>query len=313
MLQGTDTIRPHQPPLKRHLAATRPAFLLLALVAVGIGLATSHTTGLALDPVWAALTLLGAVALHAAANVHNDYADDVNGSDAANHDRQSPFTGGSRMIQAGAMTRRETRQFARWLYAMTIAIGTILLIPGGWPLLILGLGGLLIAWAYSGPPLSLNAKGGGEIAVGIGFGILIPLGADIVQRGAFHAMPLAAGTGFALITASLLLINQFPDVRADRLAGKHHWVVRLGPRRARHVFLITTTAAYLTPIILVAAGLLPVTALAVFAALPLSAIAAHDLWRHYATPGRLRRALASTVAATLLHGSLLIAGLVFAA
>ncbi|WP_322520852.1 prenyltransferase [Guyparkeria halophila] len=183
------------------MIATRPTFLLLAVVAVGIGLATAQTSGLTLDPLWAALTLAGAVSLHAAANVHNDLADDLNGSDAANQDRQFPFTGGSRMIQSGVTTPQATQWLARWLYALTIGIGLILLIPGGWPLLALGALGLLMAWAYSAPTISLNARGLGEIAVGIGFGILMPLGADAVQRGELHNLPMFAGAGFALMTS----------------------------------------------------------------------------------------------------------------
>ncbi|MFW6021010.1 MAG: prenyltransferase, partial [Guyparkeria sp.] len=233
------------------------------------------------------------------------------GSDAANHDRQFPFTGGSRTIQNGAMTRRATRRLAHGLYALTVGIGLILLIPGGWPLLALGVAGLLMAWAYSAPTVSLNARGLGEIAVGIGFGIVMPLGADIVQRGELHILPVFAGTGFALMTASLLLINQFPDVTADRLAGKRHSVVRLGRRRARYAWLATTAAAFLVPALLVILGQLPVTALSILAALPLSLIAGRDLWVHYAAPKRLRRALAATVAATLLYGCLTITGLVF--
>ena len=44
---------------------------------------------------------------------------------------------------------------------------------------------MLLGWAYSAPPLSLNSRGLGELSVALGFGILIPLGADYVQRGAF--------------------------------------------------------------------------------------------------------------------------------
>lgn len=312
MPREPDLARLRHQPLRRTWFATRPTFLLLTVVAVGIGLAAAHASGVTLDPLWAALTLVGAVSLHAAANVHNDLADDLNGSDAVNQERQFPFTGGSRMIQTGVISPRATRWLARWLYAATIGIGSILLIPGGWPLFALGATGLLMAWSYSAPAISLNARGLGEIVVCIGFGILMPLGADTVQRGELHGLPVFAGAGFALMTASLLLINQFPDFNADRLAGKRHLVVRLGRRRARHAFLTTTAAAYLVPVLFVAVGSLPATFLATLTALPLSLIAGRDLWAHHSTPNRLRRALAATVAATLLYGSLTIAGLIFA-
>ena len=296
-------------PWRRTFLATRPAFLLLALVAVGIGLAASHATGVPIAPFWAGLTLLGAAVFHAAVNVHNDYFDDISGADLGNHDRQFPFTGGSRMIQNGVMSRQTTRHLARGLYAATIAIGAALLVRGGLSLLWLGLGGMVLGWAYSAPPLALNRRGMGEVTVAIGFGLFMPLGADLIQRGALHALPVWAGLGFALMTASLLLINQFPDVDADRRAGKRHWVVRLGRERGRFLFLGVTAAAYLVPTLLVIWGRLPATTLVIWATAPLSLYATVILWRHHERPHRLRRALAGTVAATLTYGLLMITGL----
>ena len=292
--------------------ATRPPFLLLALAAAGVGLATSHATGVSIEPFWAGLTLLGAATFHAAVNVHNDYFDELNGTDPGNHDRQFPFTGGSRMIQNGVMSRGATRRLAGWLYAATVGIGLCLLIPGGLPLLALGLVGMTLGWAYSAPPLALNRRGLGELTVAVGFGLLMPVGADIVQRGEWHALPIQAGLGFALMTANLLLINQFPDLHADRQAGKRHWVVRLGRRRSRYLYLAIAATAYLTPTVLVATGRLPATTLITWGALPLSLFSAVTLWRHHDRPTRLRGALAGTVAATLVYGGLLIAGLIAA-
>lgn len=311
-LREPDDSRLAHRPIRRWFLATRPAFLLLALVAAGIGLAASHAAGLAIAPTWAGLTLLGAALLHAAVNVHNDYVDDLNGTDPNNHDRIFPFTGGSRMIQNGAMTRQSTRRLAWTLYGATIATGTALLIRGGMPLLWLGLAGLVLGWAYSAPPLALNRRGLGELAVGLGFGLLMPVGADLVQRGMKHPLPAWAGLGFALMTASLLLINQFPDLHADRKAGKRHWVVRLGQARARYLYLAVIAGAYLLPPTLVATGRLPTATLLVWATLPLSLATVALLWRHYDQPARLRGALRTAVIATLSYGSLTILGLIVA-
>ncbi len=282
------------------------------MVAVGIGLAASHASGLAIAPAWAGLTLIGAALLHAAVNVHNDYIDDLNGTDPNNRDRVFPFTGGSRMIQNGAMTRQETQRLAWVLYGITIVVGTSLLIRGGMPLLWLGLVGIILGWAYSAPPLALNRHGLGELTAALGFGMLMPVGADLVQRGMMHPLPAWAGLGFALIAANLLLINQFPDLRADRKAGKRHWVVRLGQARARYLYLAITAGAYLLPPALVATGRLPTATLLVWATLPLTLTAAALLWRHYKEPSRLRGALRTTVIATLAYGSLMILGLIVA-
>ncbi len=305
-----DRARLARQPIRRWFLATRPAFLLLALVAAGIGLAASHASGLELAPTWAVVTLLGAASLHAAVNVHNDYFDDINGTDPNNRERIFPFTGGSRMIQNGVMTRRATRHLAWALYALTIVIGLLLLVPAGLSLLWLGLVGLVLGWAYSAPPLALNRRGLGELTVALGFGLLMPLGADLVQRGALHALPLWAGLGFALMTADLLLINQFPDLDADRVAGKRHWVVRLGRGRSRHVYLVIATGAYLLPALLVTIDRLPPAVLLVWLALPLTSWAAISLWRDHDRPERLAGALRATVTATLAYGLLTIVALI---
>ncbi|WP_372591734.1 prenyltransferase [Guyparkeria sp.] len=295
-------------PLVRTLLATRPAFLLLAAVGVGIGLAVA-TGERPLDAPLAALTLLGALTFHAAVNVDNDYHDARNGTDADNADRLFPFTGGSRMIQNGALSPEQTQRLAWLLYAATALIGLALLTRAGLPLLWLGLAGALLGWAYSAPPLALNSRGLGEITVGLGFGLLMPMGADLVQRGTLGTGAAWAGAGYALMTVNLLLLNEFPDADADRQAGKRHLVVRLGRSRARWIYVGTAVLAYATPMLLVATDRLPTTALLPLAALPLTVYALRRLWQDAERPERLAPPIRATIAATLLFGTLTAVGL----
>src|SRR5690606_35656194 len=55
---------------------------------------------------WAvfALAAFGAIALHVAANVLNDYFDYTSGTDDENNDYFLPFSGGSRAIELGLIT-----------------------------------------------------------------------------------------------------------------------------------------------------------------------------------------------------------------
>ena len=83
--------------LKTLFLATRPSFLLITFLGCLIGLLLPQSLQIS----WYIKVLAIAVAVtsHAAANLMNDYFDHVNGSDAINTDRVSPFTGGSRFIQ----------------------------------------------------------------------------------------------------------------------------------------------------------------------------------------------------------------------
>ena len=120
-----------RPSAWRWLAATRPAFLSLTLLGWLIGVAASHPPAALRGGLL--LALLGAVLLHALANVVNDVADDANGGDAANTGRVFPFTGGSRLIQNGVLSARAMTGLAVALGAVLLGLGGLLLWWRGWP------------------------------------------------------------------------------------------------------------------------------------------------------------------------------------
>ena len=93
----------------------------------------------------------------------NDLFDDASGADAANV-TPTPFSGGSRVIQYGLVSRR----------AVVVALVALLRRPAspsasawprpaGWGLLAIGAVGVVISLAYSAPPLKLVHRGLGEV------------------------------------------------------------------------------------------------------------------------------------------------------
>jgi 1,4-dihydroxy-2-naphthoate octaprenyltransferase len=278
---------------------------LASLVPCLLGFATAHYDGISIQIGLALATVIGALAIHAGVNVLNDYYDALNGTDAQNTERLYPFTGGSRFIQNEVLTTRQTACYGTVLLATGAAIGAALAIVAGPDLWLIGVLGLILGWAYSAPPLSLNSHGLGELSVAIGFGLLIPLGVDYVQRGVLAQLPLWAGMPYALLVANLLYINQFPDRRADEAAGKRHWVVRLGSARARWGYALIALAAYAMLLFSIVQHKLP--AIAGWALIPaaLSFIAAYQLIRRAQAPKTLRPAIGLTIAAMLTYGLIL--------
>lgn len=298
-------------PFQRYFLATRPPFLSVTLFAALIGLATAPAAARAIDVLAAVVTVLFALVAHAGINVLNDYYDALNGTDDINTERVYPFTGGSRFIQNGVLTRGETARFGAVLMLAVMAAGVWLTAVSASGLMLIGVAGLFIGWAYSAPPLKLNSRGWGEACVWAGFA-LIAVGADYVQRGRFAAPPLIAVTSYALLVTNVLFINQFPDRKADQAAGKHHWVVRLGPQRARWGYGLIASAAYAWLAVAVWVHALPVYALAALLPAALSLRAARDVLRHCARPRALAPAIRQTIAAAWLHGMLLAAAIVIA-
>ncbi|HID50043.1 MAG TPA: prenyltransferase [Chromatiales bacterium] len=299
-------------PLLAYLAATRPPFILATVMPILLGLAYSVYTGHGLHGFHAVLTLLAGILLHAATNVLNDYYDSLNGTDDLNEDRVFPFTGGSRFIQNEVLTRRQTLLFGLGLVLAVMVIGAYLISQTGTVLLWLGLLGLLLGGGYSAPPLNLNSRGLGELAVLAGFSLL-PLGAYLVQTGELSLPMLLVALPGGLLTANLLYINQFPDRKADIQAGKLHWVARLSPRVARWGYVLIAALAWLTLPALIAAGLLPPPAIIALLPVVLSIKAARILLAHADQPRALAPAIPMTILAMLAHGALLSVALVLSA
>ncbi|MBS0507335.1 MAG: prenyltransferase [Proteobacteria bacterium] len=286
---------------------TRPAFLLLTVVACVLGTATAAACGCGIDWRLAAAATLLAVLAHATGNVLNDLHDAKSGADAANTQGIYPFTGGSRLIQSGAVTEAQTAALARTLLLVLVPAGLLLAVKTAGGVLLLGLAGLLLVWAYSAPPLRLMARGLGEPVVA-GAWFLVVLGSDYVQRRQFFIIPASAALSLALLVAALLLINGCPDAEADARVGKRTLAVRLGPMGAAWAYLALVLAAHGWLAFSTWLLIPPAQALWGLVSLPLSLTAAALLLARARQPWRLKPALALTVAATLAHGLGLAAG-----
>jgi 1,4-dihydroxy-2-naphthoate polyprenyltransferase len=297
--------------LALYLAATRPPFLSVTFVGCLLGLASAHFGGVPIRTTTALITVFFALLAHAGVNVLNDYFDAQNGTDAANTERVFPFTGGSRFIQNGVLTQRATGWFGFLLLAAVVPAGLWLAWLSGPALIGIGLLGLIVGWAYSAPPFQLVSRGLGEIAITCAW-VLVVVGTDFVQRHALSFTPLAAGLGFALLVANVLYINQFPDMKADAIAGKRTVVVRLGASAARYGYGVLAAGCGIWVVAMVIEGALPKWALLSLLPLGVSVGALRILWANAARPSGLAPAIKMTILAAVAHGAVLVGVMAFA-
>ena len=126
------------------------------------------------------------MARHAGTNLANDYGDHLSRNDEWNK-VPSPFNGGSRVIQAGLLAAWKVALAAGACFGATIVIGLWLNASLGGsplaptPLLWVGLAGCALGAAYTLGPFRLSYRGWGEIAVALGFGPVMVLGAHYVM------------------------------------------------------------------------------------------------------------------------------------
>ena len=295
-------------PLSTLVRMTRPGFLTITVVACLLGITSADACGHPPHPWTVLATLVLAVLAHAAGNVINDVHDAQSGADAGNTSGIFPFTGGTRLIQLGMVSVRQTRDLARALMLLVVPGGLALALWSTPALLWIGALGLLLAWAYSAPPLQLMSRGLGELTVAAVWSLVV-IGADAVQRGSVFIIPVFTSISYGLLIANILLINGVPDANSDASVGKATLAVRLGARGAAWLYALLALLAHGWLAWGVWQFIQPERALWGLASAPLSAAAAVLLWQRASTPERLRPAIVLTIAAACVHGLAMAAGL----
>lgn len=289
----------------------RPSFLTATLVPVFLGAAIAFAVTGAFNWGLFILTLLAALLLHGGTDVMNDYFDHRSGNDEANQEFVRPFSGGSRLIQLGLLSPVEVLAEGLILFVAGTLLGVYLAWVRGPFILALGAIAILCGFFYTGRPFNWASRGLGELMVGLNFGPLMALGAYYMQTGAFSWLPVLAGLPVMFVIAAVLYINEFPDYTADKKVGKNTWVVRVGKARAVWVFAGLMGAVYLSLVVGVIGGRLPLAALLAALSLPLAIRAVQYAHRYHANSFDLASANALTVTGHLAVGLLLTLGYIW--
>ena len=289
------------------LRATRLPFLSATIVPVLLGIVIAAAQGF--FDFWSAmLTVIGGSFIQLGLNVANDVFDTAQGADDVNV-TPTKYSGGSRVIQYGLVSFRRMASIAIAFYLLAAAIGLLLLATRGSPaLLLIGVIGFVVSIGYTAPPLKLVYRGLGEIAVAVGFGPLMLLGAYVVQtRGALSWEPVVASIPVALLVALILYVNEIPDRRGDARAGKRTLPVRFSRDAVVRGYDAAVAIAYAVVVGGVLAGILPITALLVLLTIPLARRVHDGLRPNYDSPYTLMAVMAVNIQLHLLAGLLLLA------
>jgi 1,4-dihydroxy-2-naphthoate octaprenyltransferase len=289
------------------LRATRLPFLTATIIPVVLGILIAASHG-SFDLVAAALTVIGASFVQLGLNVANDVFDTVQGADDANV-TPTKFSGGSRVIQYGLVSLRQMAGLATVFYVLAGAIGLVLLATrGSTALLVIGLVGFIVSLGYTAPPLKFVYRGLGEIAVALGFGPMMLLGAYVVQtRGALSWEPFVASIPVALLVALILYVNEIPDRRGDAHAGKRTLPVRFSPQAVIGGYNVAVVVAYLALVVGVVVGILPVPTLLMLLTIPMARRVSRGLAPNYDNPYGLMAVMGENVQLHLAAGLLLLA------
>jgi len=214
----------------------------------------------------------------------NDVAD-VEGDKL--NETHNMFSGGSRVLPEGKLTRRALATAAAVCAGAMFLISAALTTVGHRPAMLAGWAlAVVFLWAYSYAPLRLSYRGFGEITQGVGVGLVLPVMGWYLQVGHLDGLPWLALLPSVLLATASNISTALPDHAADTAVDKQTWPVRFGEARARkHSLQIIALGILLTPFVL--PGLDRDSLLLVEAA-PAVALIANTFLRHRADSSERR-------------------------
>lgn len=285
--------------------ASRPWSFSMTAISVSVGGALSATEG---NFSWALYltTLLGAVLLHAATNLINDYYDVKSGVDTreASTAQYRPHP-----LVEGKLDAGQVRIVAYLLYMGSILIGIYLAATRGWELLWIGMIGAFASITYTAPPLKYKYSALGEISVFLMWGPLMVAGSYFVQHQVFSLNACWISLPFGILVALVLLANNIRDISHDRDKGILTLAIVLGREKSLLLYGAMVIVAYLGIVVMSFIGPLHLWSLIVLLSVPLALRLLFQMMKRIPADADARTAQLDTAFGVLLVISLVLEGL----
>ncbi len=297
---GTGTAPPTT-PLQAWLGVSRLPFLTVSLIPFILGLILAVAEGHTADPLVMVVSTLTVAAIHLSAHYFGEYYDLA--GDAMNRSFNR-FSGGSRVLVKGLLEPERVRLAGIVACGAAALLGLALLLHprvGPWALP-LGLLGVAAGAGYSLTPFRWAYRGLGEVIIGLSFGWLTVNTGFYLLAGSLSAGAMLVSVPVGLSVFNIILINEFPDLEADRAVGKANLVVRAGPEVMARVYVVAAVVTFLLLLVTPwALGRSPPAQLAVLPAASLALANARSAGRgDWRLPGPLEALAGRTILASLL-------------
>ena len=281
------------------LRAIRIRFLLASVIAVTNGLAIAYWKYAAIDPLYAILTYIGVVFLHASVDLLNDYWDHKRGIDSAT--KRTKFSGGTGVLPENLLTPRAVYIAGMIFLVLGASIGAYFVAIRGITIAVILSFAVVAIYFYS--TRIVNA-GLGELFVAIK-GAMIVLGTLYVQNAVLEPTALYVGAIVGILSATVLFINSFPDYEADKSKGRRTLVIMLGRKTASAIFPIFIIAAYALIAVGIFLGFTKIYSLICFASIPFAIKSVLQLRKEPESTEKIVPAMASAVTYSRITGFLL--------
>ncbi len=217
----------------------RLPFLILTPVSIFLGFATALASAVQINYFDLFLVFVGGVLAHISVNTFNEYYDFRSGLDAKT--TKTPFSGGSGALIENPEAVNAVFYVAILSLVLTMLIGIYFTLNLGWVIFSVGVIGVLIIvtytqWLNRYPFLCL-------VSPGIGFGPLMVVGTHMILTGEYSMQAFWASLVPFFLVNNLLLLNQFPDIEADKSIGRRHFPIVYGVNKSILLYGVFILAA----------------------------------------------------------------------
>ena len=235
----------------------RVSFLILSPVCILLGAGAAYWSHGNLNMWYLLLAMIGGISAHISVNTFNEYYDYKSGLDSITI--RTPFSGGSGALPEKPKFAKHTFLVAWICFSVTANIGIYFLFNVGIGLLPIGLFGLFLIYGYTlwitrRPLFCL-------IAPGLGFGTCMVLGTYFVLTGEYTLDALLISLIPFFLVSNLLLLNQIPDMQADKQVGRNHLPLKYGVTFTIRIYALFLLFTYLIVVLGVLFDFLPLYSL----------------------------------------------------
>ena len=243
--------------IKIMLGVARVPFLILTPVCVLLGASTVVFEGSKIVYHDLVLVLLLWLFAHISVNALNEYYDFKSGLDFKTD--ATPFSGGSKTLPGNPKKAFLGLAVGAGSLVLSFLIGIYFIFTKGALFLPVIMLGLVIVITYTNfitrsPFLCL-------IAPGLGFGPMMVMGTHFALTGSYSMLSFIVSLVPFFLVSDLLLLNQFPDVEADKEAGRKHILVVYGKAVSARVFVLFLVCPFILMLIGYFTGYFPLKSL----------------------------------------------------
>lgn len=206
---------------------TLPASMSGVIAGVAVAMQRGH-----FDWLPALLCLLFALAAQIGSNFANEYYDFRDGLDKPGRD------GFRRGVTEGDIHPQAMHRATAIAFGVAALIGCSLIFWGGWWMVPAGIFIFIGALSYSAGPFPLSRNALGELAVVVFYGLIPVSFTFYLQTGYFSYDDFAAGLAFGLLSANILIVNNYRDHDDDKAVNKLTTAVVFGRATVAWAYLV---------------------------------------------------------------------------